>query len=251
VDEESHFGAGGLEGGADAELFESLGGGGADGGNPGSGPERVEDGVFESFLSGDTGKVVDLGGGGEEDEVELAGGEASGGLAQRTGVLGKGVFVDADRGDLGAARSESLDEVGAWTTVFLEGDVAEGAGFEHGEELAPGIRLRGDDCGRNAELAEGGDGLGPAGGDRDAAEGVDEGVAEDAHELARADAGEQDEVVKLIGGETIEESMESVVIGDRGFAHGGRDEGFGALFADQLGNLDGAAGFEGEDTAAL
>src|SRR5690242_21959541 len=109
----------------DAELLERLGGGGSDGGNAGACAEGIEGCIFEAFLAGNPGQVNDLRAGGEESEVEVAGGEAANGLTQGGGVFGEGVFVDADGGDLGVEGAESGDEVGIGAAVLLESDIAE------------------------------------------------------------------------------------------------------------------------------
>ena len=215
-----------------------------------------ERGLLDAQFAGHAGEVGDLYGGGEEGDIEVAGGQAAGGFAQRFGVLGEVPPVDADGGDVGAAarRASSSSVAGrpySWMAMRRAG-----VACERGQEFAPGVGLGGDDGGFEAEVAQGGDGLGSARGDGDAAQGFGEGVlgiarGQYAMQLAGADAGEQDDHVEFAGEEALGEGEDGVVIGERDFAHGGGDEGLAALLADELLHFGGAAAFQREHAESV
>lgn len=255
VDEEAHFGVAGLEIGFEAAVFEGLAGGGADGADEG-GLEGFADLLGDAFLLGDAEEVDELHGGGEEDDVDLAGDEAGGGLAEGGGVFGEVPAVDADGGDGAALNAKAVDEVRIGFAVFLEGEAGFGAGSHGFEEFAPGVGLGDLDVGNEAEFADGGGGFGAADDEGEATEGVFQvgfGVAgEDGFpEEAEADAGEEDDGIEVAGEEAGGEEEGFVVLLEIDLAHGGGDEGFAGLFADEGGHFLGAAGFEREDAEAV
>ena len=70
-------------------------------------------------------------------------------------------------------------------------------------------------------------------------------------EEARANAGEQDDGIEFAAQETGREVEGFVMVFERDFAHGWRDEWLPALLADERGDLLGAAAFEREDAATV
>ncbi len=77
-----------LEIGLEPELFERLAGGGADRSDEG-GLQRFDDLFRDSLFLGDLHQVDDLGGGGEERNIEISGDQFGHGLAERGCVFGK------------------------------------------------------------------------------------------------------------------------------------------------------------------
>lgn len=175
-----------------------------------------------------------------------------GGLAQGGGVFGERPLIDADGGDVATAGAEGREEILIGPAVFLDGDAAFGAIGNGGHELAPGVGRGDGDGPGDAPFAEDGLGLGTAGGDGNPLQFFGEGAGavvggEDGIDRAGADAGEEDHHVELIPAEAVVEGEDVGIIGNGDFAHGGRDEGFAALFANEDAHLVGAARFEREN----
>src|SRR5262249_55396373 len=104
------------------------------------------------------------------------------------------------------------------------------------------VRLGCDDRGRESHLAERGRGLRSARDDRDAVQRVGEcrlrvAGGEQARELARADASQQDDGVEFAGEEALGELECLGVIRERYLPHRRCDEGRAALPRDQLADL--------------
>lgn len=260
VQQETHFGVHRLEIGLDSLFAQFFGGNRADRADYDA-REAFANLLLEVHFAGDLEKMDDLDGRGENGDVDFAVDDRLDRRAQRAGILRQRPLIHGNARDVRAALGETGEEFGIGYAVFLERDAFSGDRQRIGvfvqsvKEVAPGVWFRYGKRDGHAEFLEGGDRLGAARDDRDAAKGLGELLErvdglDDARERPRADAGEKNRDVEATLGQRAREGDRFGIRFEGNFAHRRRDSALAAISGDQLGHFARAAAFESQDAQA-
>src|SRR5260370_15684874 len=111
-----------LEVGPYAEVFERLGGGGADRGNHDA-AQRLAHAALDSFFSSYLEQVLYLDGCREHHHVSFALSEPPGRFAKRASVFRQSPLIDAYGGHFRASRAQPVEQVRVGFSVLLNGDM--------------------------------------------------------------------------------------------------------------------------------
>ena len=198
--------------------------------------------------------VVDLGGAGEEHEIRLATGPALDSGAQRAGVHRQSPAIHRHAQDGGGALFQAGHELGVGDAVLLQGDAfprQRQLGIEPGEQLAPGVRLRGRELRPEPHLAQRRHRLRPAADQRHRGQQGGEALApahalEQGGEAARTHPREQDHDVDLTRLEAAQELQGGRVVLQGHLPHRWRHQRTASVAPDQLRHLGCAPALEGK-----
>ncbi len=245
----------GLEGGMQVELFQGLGGGGADGTDQAV-AQRRQRCVLDSLLSRHLRQMTDLDRGGKQRRLKFAGRQAAGRFPQGFRILRQPISVDAHRGYLGAAGAQRGYQFRIAPPILLHCDAALVPAFDGAQEFVPGIGLGSYGGRRHAQFAQRRYRLGTACHHGDFAQRIGEGSLsiprrQKAIELARAHTGQQDHHFEFAGEQAIGKAEDVRMILDGNFTHGRRHERLAAMPANQFCHLRGPAALQCQDMHSI